>query len=145
VGKSSLRVSLAALAYYHRRSGKPWASNHPIIASVMKGILRQQKRPVQPAAALTSTEIKAMLRTCGDDLASLRERALLLTGFAGGLRRSELVALDVGDIRITKDGIVNLTPLPSFPSTIASTTAAVANKSDAYARGCCIKIADIRS
>ena len=106
VGKSSLRVSLAALAYYHRRSGKPWASNHPIIASVMKGILRQQRRPVRPAAALTSTEIKAMLRTCGDDLASLRDRALLLTGFAGGLRRSELVALDVEDIRITKDGMV---------------------------------------
>jgi hypothetical protein len=51
VGKSSLRVSLAALAYYHRRSGKPWAINHPIIASVMKGILRQQKRPTPCARA----------------------------------------------------------------------------------------------
>jgi integrase len=106
VGKSSLRISLAALAYYHRRSGHAWASNHPIIASVMKGILRQQKRPVRPAAALTSIEIKAMLRTCGDDPAGLRDKALLLTGFAGGLRRSELVALDVEDIRTTKDGMV---------------------------------------
>ncbi len=106
VGRSSLRVSLAALAHYHRRSGRPWASNHPIIASVMKGILRQQKRPVRPAAALTSPEIKAMLRTCGDDLAGLRDKALLLTGFAGGLRRSELVALDVEDVRYTKDGMV---------------------------------------
>jgi integrase len=72
----------------------------------MKGIFRQQKRPVRPAAALTSTEIEAMLRTCGDDLAGLRDKALLLTGFAGGLRRSELVAPDVQDIRYTKDGMV---------------------------------------
>jgi integrase len=106
VGKSALRVSLSALAYYHRRSGQAWASNHPIIASVMKGILRQQKRPVRSAAALTSTEIKAMLRACGDDLAGLRDKALLSTGFAGGLRRSELVALDIEDIRYTKDGMV---------------------------------------
>lgn len=106
VGKSSLRISLSALAYYHRRSGEAWASNHPIIASVMKGILRHQKRSVRPAAALTSAEIKAMLRACGDDLAGIRDKALLLTGFAGGLRRSELVALDVEDIRYTKDGMV---------------------------------------
>jgi integrase len=47
-----------------------------------------------------------MLRTCGDDLASLRDRTLLLAGFAGGLRRSELVPLDVEDIRYTRHGMV---------------------------------------
>lgn len=112
VGKSSLRISLAALAYYHRRSGHIWSASHPIIASVMKGILRTQKRPVRPAAALTSTEVKAMLATCGADrggresLAGLRDRTLLLTAFASGLRRSELVALDHEDLLFTKDGLV---------------------------------------
>jgi hypothetical protein len=40
-----------------------------------------------------------MLRSYGDDLAGLGDKALLLTGFAGRLRRSELVALDVTAVR----------------------------------------------
>jgi integrase len=91
-------VSLAVLAYNHRRSGQAWASSHPIIGSVMKGILRRQKRPVRTAVVLTSPKSRPSLRSYGDDLAGLGAKALLLTGFAGGLRRSELVALDVEDL-----------------------------------------------
>ncbi|MCB8883949.1 tyrosine-type recombinase/integrase [Acidisoma cellulosilytica] len=106
VGKSALRVTLAAMAHVHRRSGYAWSSGHPIIASVLKGILREQKRPVKPSAALTSTEVRAMLAEMGDNLAGHRDRALLLIGLAGGLRRSELVALDVEDFQWVKDGLV---------------------------------------
>ena len=108
LGRSGLRVALAAIAYQHRRAGHIWTSGDPIIASVMKGILREQRRPVRPAAALTSEEIRRLLATCDADpesLASLRDRALLLTGFAGGLRRSELVALDHDDFRIDREGM----------------------------------------
>lgn len=108
LGRSGLRVALAAIAYRHRRAGHLWTSGDPVIASVMKGILRAQRRPVRPAAALATDEVRRLLATCADDpdnLASLRDRALLLTCFAGGLRRSELVALDHADIRIGKDGM----------------------------------------
>ena len=47
----------------------------------------------------------AIQRSAEPSLADLRDRALLLTCFAGGLRRSELVALDVEDLKITHDGI----------------------------------------
>jgi integrase len=83
----------------------------PVITTVMRGILRTQQRPVRPAAALTSVEIKTLLSVCDDGLIGraalpgLRDRALLLTCFAGGLRRSELVALDVEDLAITQDGL----------------------------------------
>ena len=63
---------------------------------------------MRPAAALTSDEVRRLLATCDADpehLASLRDRALLLTGFAGGLRRSELVALDHDDVRIDREGM----------------------------------------
>jgi integrase len=40
-------------------------------------------------------EVKKLSRACGTDLAGARDRALFLIGFAGALRRSELVALDV--------------------------------------------------
>jgi integrase len=46
-----------------------------------------------------------MVATAPDKLAGLRDRALLLLGFAGAFRRSELVALDVSDIEETEAGL----------------------------------------
>ena len=112
LGRSGLRLILAAIAFHHRQAGHLWSAADPVIAAVMRGILRAQKRPVRPAAALTSSEIRQLLAACGDDpggpagLPGLRDRALLLTCFAGGLRRSELVALDREDVRFTPDGLV---------------------------------------
>jgi integrase len=66
---------------------------------------------VRPAAALTATEIRTLpavrrrsRRSAG--LPGLRDRALLPTCFTGGLRRSELVALDREDVHFTADGLV---------------------------------------
>jgi integrase len=57
-------------------------------------------------APATAEAIEAMLAvTPADSLRGLRDRALLLIGFAGGLRRSELVALNVGDIESDVDGV----------------------------------------
>jgi integrase len=112
LGRSGLRLVLAAIAFHHRRAGHLWSSGDPVIATVKRGILREQKRPVRPAAAITSTEICLLLSGCGDDpggaagLPGLRDRALLLACFAGGLRRSELVALDREDTRFTPGGLV---------------------------------------
>jgi integrase len=47
-----------------------------------------------------------MVEVCGDDLAGLRDRAWLVVGFAGALRRSELAALTVDDVEDHADGIV---------------------------------------
>jgi integrase len=111
MGRSGLKLILAAIAFHHRRAGHPWSSSDPAISLVIRSILRQQQRPVRPAAALTSDEITKMLKICKQKetgepgLADLRDRALLLTCFAGGLRRSELVALDVEDVKLTDDGM----------------------------------------
>jgi integrase len=47
-----------------------------------------------------------MLRMLPDKLLGIRDRALLLVGFAGAFRRSELVALDVADIQFTAEGLL---------------------------------------
>lgn len=111
LGRSGLRLVLAAIAYHHRRAGVLWSAADPVITTVMRGILRTQKRPVRPAAALTSTEIKKLLASCESGhvgrvaLPGLRDRALLLICFAGGLRRSELVALDHEDLSFSQEGL----------------------------------------
>ena len=47
-------------------------------------------------AAIRPEDIRAMIATLPHDLRGLRDRAMLLIGFAGGLRRSEIVSLDHG-------------------------------------------------
>jgi len=112
MGRSGLRLILAAIAYRHRRAGHLWTARDQVIATVMRGILRAQQRPERPAAALTSAELKLVLAAIGDApagparLAAARDRALLLTGLAGALRRSELVALDVADVRFRTEAMV---------------------------------------
>ena len=55
--------------------------------------------------ALTIERLPAILLAMPDDLPALRDRALLLLGYAGAFRRSELVALDVTDLRFSKTGL----------------------------------------
>ena len=80
LGRSGLRLILAAIAFHHRRAGHLWSSGDPVIATVMRGILREQRRPVRPAAALTSTEIRLLLGACGDDHGGRAGLAACATG-----------------------------------------------------------------
>jgi site-specific recombinase XerD len=65
-------------------------------------------RPVQISGTgsqpITAECVLAMVKTAPDSLIGLRDRALLLLGFAGALRRAELVGLDVNDFKETKAG-----------------------------------------
>ncbi|WP_158921533.1 tyrosine-type recombinase/integrase [Acidisphaera sp. S103] len=55
--------------------------------------------------ALTTAEVRKLSRACGTDLAGARDRALFLIGFAGALRRSELIGLDMAQVTWTGDGL----------------------------------------
>ena len=71
----------------------------------MKGIRRTMgTAPAQKAAALTD-DIRTMVEAAGDGTIGARDRALILLGFAGAFRRSELVGLDVADCAFGKDGL----------------------------------------
>jgi integrase len=68
-------------------------------------VLRSHGRPVQKAAALTLTMPRQILATCDTSARGRRDRALLLFGFVGALRRSELVALHVEDVALVAGGL----------------------------------------
>ena len=105
-GSSALRGRVAAIAHHHRRRGFAFLSTHPVIRETLSGIGRAHGKPVRPAAALTSVEVKRLIETCAEDLRGLRDRALLLTGFAGAFRRSELVGIDYHHLRFEVDAVV---------------------------------------
>lgn len=72
----------------------------------MKGIRRTRgTAPAQKTAALTE-DVRTMVEVAGDGTIGMRDRALILLGFAGAFRRSELVALDIDDCTFGKDGLV---------------------------------------
>jgi integrase len=76
-----------------------------IVRNTMKGIRRTLgTAPAQKAPALTE-EIRAMVEAADAGLIGMRDRALLLLGFAGAFRRSELVGLDVEDCTFGRDGL----------------------------------------
>jgi site-specific recombinase XerC len=78
---------------------QPLDTRHPAIRETLRGIARTHGEPPRRSAALATEYIKRLIATCGTDLAGVRDRALLLLGFAGALRRSELIGLDVEHLR----------------------------------------------
>jgi integrase len=99
----TLRRRVAAIARACGVAGHPLDTKHPAIRETLRGIGRKHGSPARRAAALTTTEIRRLTRVCGTDLAGARDRALFLLGFAGALRRSELIGLDVGHVTWAPD------------------------------------------
>ncbi len=108
--RAALERRLAAIGHAHRLRDHEWSAGHPAIRATLRGIHRTHRRRGRRAAALTSAELKRLVAACGGDLAGRRDRALLLLGFAGALRRSELVAVDREHVRFTEAGIRLLLP-----------------------------------
>jgi integrase len=102
---TTIRRRLSALGKMHRFNDLPWNPAHRDIQGPLQGLLRTHGRPVQKAAALTLPMLRQLLATCDRSARGRRDRALLLFGFAGALRRSELVALRVEDVAIVAGGL----------------------------------------
>lgn len=97
---------LTSIAARHADAGLPSPVEHPVVQKVWQGIRRKQGTAKQGKAAAKVDELRAMVDTL--DLGrtiGLRDRALLVIGFAGALRRSELVAIDVEHIPAEADGL----------------------------------------
>ncbi|MGK7871601.1 site-specific integrase [Falsiroseomonas sp. E2-1-a20] len=105
---ASLRLRLVAIGQAHRLQGHALDPRHPAVREVWAGIRRQHGTAPRQATAATSEVLRDALRELArrPGLRPLRDRALLLVGFAAALRRSELVALDDADLRPVPEGIV---------------------------------------
>ena len=101
---ATLTARLAAIAWRHRIARLPNPCDALEVREMLRGIRRTKgARPVRKRAA-TLDIIRRMVRACGDDLRGKLYRALLLVGFWGAFRRSELAGLRVGDITFTDYG-----------------------------------------
>jgi site-specific recombinase XerD len=103
---STIRRRLAAISVAHQLAGHPNPAAAPEVGAVWDGVRRTQGiRPTRKAALDTDLLARVVAELREDTVADLRDRALLLVGFAGCLRRAELVGLDVADLDETPDGL----------------------------------------
>jgi integrase len=104
---ATIRLYLAAIAEKHRESGLDSPTAHEVVRRIVRGIARTNGSSQARKSAVTLDHLRAMLlEVRGDDLKAKRDRAIVLLGFAAALRRSELAALHVEDLRFEKRGLI---------------------------------------
>jgi integrase len=97
LARSSINVALSAVIVAQRTAGHPFDRRHPLITETWRGICNTKARTevVRKAQPLMAEELRKLLaRLRPDAVADLRDAALVALGWAGALRRSELVGLD---------------------------------------------------
>lgn len=103
---ATLTRRLATISRAHNAAGYPNPVNSQLVRAAMKGVRRTEMRPTKMAKPLMAAQLQALVSTLDGTLRSRRDGALLLLGFAGGFRRSELVGLDVSDLYRADEGIL---------------------------------------
>lgn len=107
---ATLRRRLVAIGRAHTTYALPNPVPTELVRLTMKGIARKHGKPQHPMKPLLKEDILRILACMGDSLRDTRDKALLLIGFAGGFRRSELVGIAVADLEHRREGVVITLP-----------------------------------
>ena len=104
---ATIQRHAAAIAKAHELAGLESPSADKKIKVLLKGIAREKKTRIKQAAAFSLASFKETIRAIDVTTpAGLRNRALLLLGFTGAFRRSELEALNIEDLAFDEAGLV---------------------------------------
>jgi integrase len=105
---ASLQRKLTSITKAHRAAGLPTPASmqNAVVSETLKGIRRRLGTAQPGKEPLLTADILEMLDSLDDGLLGCRDRAILLVGFAGGFRRSELISLNAEDLSETADGLV---------------------------------------
>jgi site-specific recombinase XerD len=103
---ATLTRRMSAISQAHQIVGFESPTGSAKVRLVMAGIRRARGTAQAAKAPVLVDDLKRMVRQLPDGLLGVRDRALLLIGFCGAFRRSELVALEVTDAAFTRDGLV---------------------------------------
>jgi len=97
---------IASLSKAHNAMGTDNPAKSELVRQALRGMKRLRGTPQRQAKPLLKDDLFAVLEQMGDRPKDIRDKALLLVGFAGGFRRSELVDLNVEDVEYARQGMI---------------------------------------
>ncbi len=114
---SRLGIMCAAIRMAHRLHEPPLSdpTDNEKVRMLLRGVKRMPGRETKPRRPLMSTrprsiddmsDLQRVIACIPDTLVGLRDKALILLGYAGAMRRSEIVALEIRDLEITERGLI---------------------------------------
>ena len=106
---STLKRRIASISVVHRLKGHYIDTKHPIIIENLMGIRRKTGSFQKSKKPILINELKQIIKaidaTNKNKGRVLRDKAIILTGFSGGFRRSELVSIDYNDLEFVSEGV----------------------------------------
>lgn len=103
---ATIQRRLASISKAHEVAGLPNPCRAEVVKATLRGLRRKHGTAQRQAKPLMRDDLLLVLDSLGETLRDQRDRALLLLGFAGGFRRSELVALERIDIETARQGLI---------------------------------------
>ena len=100
---STLKRRIASISVIHKLKGHYLDTKHPIIMENLHGIKRTLGSRQRAKKPLLINDLRLIIKAI--DEKKIRDKALILVGFAGGFRRSELVNIDYDDIEFVNEGV----------------------------------------
>lgn len=105
ISPSTLNRRVAAIKFAYESAELESPTKHKLVTATMKGIRREHGGKVTKKAAATVDKVYQMIAQCDTStLQGKRDKAILLLGFAGAFRRSELAVLEVSDVEFVEAG-----------------------------------------
>jgi len=110
---STLKRRLVSIGVIHKLKGHYLDTKHPIIIENIMGIKRRKGSIQKGKKPLLINSLKMIINVIDEynklDIVKLRDRSIILMGFSGGFRRSEIVSLDYDDLDFVSEGLkINL-------------------------------------
>tara|TARA_R110000850_G_scaffold129229_12_gene249143 strand:- start:1944 stop:3032 length:1089 start_codon:yes stop_codon:yes gene_type:complete len=103
---ATLQRRLASISTAHGAWSLESPTASKLVQTTLRGIRKRHGKPQKQAKPLLVEDLFRIMPLLGDSVKDTRDRALLLIGFAGGFRRSELVGLNVEDIETVRQGLI---------------------------------------
>ena len=106
---STLRRRLVSISMVHRLKGLYLDTKHPIIIENLMGIKRVKGTIQKGKKPILINHLKSIINVINEqkiaDIKKLRDKSIILVGFAGGFRRTELISIDYEDLEFVEEGL----------------------------------------
>ena len=106
---STLRRRLVSISMVHKLKGHYLDTKHPIIVENLMGIKRVKGSVQKGKKPILINHLKSLINIIDqqkiEEIKKLRDKSIILVGFGGGFRRSELISIDHEDLEFVQEGL----------------------------------------